>query len=74
MLLEVYMKAGESRATEASRLLNAQAVNLDAADVSFWTSEVGQLIANIRFDTDHSANASQLVSGSRILLLIEVIP
>jgi hypothetical protein len=34
MLLEVYMKAGESRATEASRLLNAQAVNLDALDVS----------------------------------------
>lgn len=34
MLLEVYMKAGESRATEASRLLNAQAVNLEALNVS----------------------------------------
>ncbi|KIM28040.1 hypothetical protein M408DRAFT_329694 [Serendipita vermifera MAFF 305830] len=33
MLLEVYMKAGESRAIEASRLLNAQAVNLDPADI-----------------------------------------
>jgi hypothetical protein len=34
MLLEVYMKAGDAKVTEASRLLNAQAVNLDTEDVS----------------------------------------
>lgn len=33
MLLEVYMAAGEKKAIEASKLLNAQAINLEAEDV-----------------------------------------
>ena len=36
MLLEVYMGAGEKKATEASKLLNAQAINLEAEDVSIY--------------------------------------
>lgn len=36
MLLEVYMNAGEAKAGDAARLLNAQAINLEASDVPLF--------------------------------------
>lgn len=36
MLLEVYMAAGEKKAIEASKLLNAQAINLEVEDVRVY--------------------------------------
>jgi vacuolar protein sorting-associated protein 3 len=35
MLLEVYMNAGEVKVSEATKLLNAQAVNLDVQEASY---------------------------------------